>query len=353
MRVAVVWPKPRAARWKLGRTNPAEYPDLSDALLYLEDEGFEVAIEESLSLPWNPLVRMHEFYSGLDPLRAARVALHARRYDALLCIGDATAYVLLRLRGMGVSLPPIILIDPALSDGYPRRRRLQDYVLPRVDLVVVLGRAQLKVLCERYGDTVHATFLLNRVDCRFFHPDDSNDRQDDGYVFSIGNDYSRDFETLTKAIPLVECQPPPPFVVHTALPVESTPGLRVQTDRITFERLRELYRRARLVVIPLRDVVHAGGITSLLEAMATGCPIVVSGSCGILDYVVDGHTAVVVEPGRPDALARAVSGLLTSSATCRALGLRAREFVTSTCDSRVYAGGLARLLRETLGRGQG
>src|SRR5262245_2408919 len=151
MRIAVVWPRPREHRWKNGRTSPSNFPDGSDALLYLEDEGFQVSIEESCGRPFNPLVRMHEFYSGLDPVRALRVALRARGYDAAVCVGDASAFVLLWLRErLGFRLP-VVLIDPALSTDYPRRKRLQDYVLPRVQRVVVFGRAQLDHLAREYG----------------------------------------------------------------------------------------------------------------------------------------------------------------------------------------------------------
>src|SRR5437660_1153826 len=121
IRLAVLWPRPRAARWKLGRTAPDEYPDLSDALLFLEDEGFRVDIEESLGRPWNPLARRHEFLSGLDPLRAARTLFRAGRYDALVCIGDATSFFPFWLRTLRRPRLPIVLIDPALSNDYLRR----------------------------------------------------------------------------------------------------------------------------------------------------------------------------------------------------------------------------------------
>src|SRR5262245_19182527 len=128
MRLAVLWPRPRAERWQLGRTSPDHYPELSDGLLLLEEMGFHLSLEESLGLPWNPLARHHEFYSGLDPLRALRVFARTHRYDAVVCVGDATAFVPLWLRRLTRIRCPVLLIDPALSFDYPRRRRLQDFV---------------------------------------------------------------------------------------------------------------------------------------------------------------------------------------------------------------------------------
>lgn len=348
MRVAVVWPRPRAARWKLGRTNPEQFPDQSDALLFLEDHGFEVSIEESLGLPWNPLARMHELYSGFDPLRSIRVAMRSRRYDAVVCVGDVTALAVLKLRRLlGLRLP-VIVIDPALSDDYPRRRAVQDHVLPAADLVIVLGKAQQSVLEQRYGTSVRVERLLNRVDCDFYRPADltSPRRQ---VVFSIGNDYSRDFDTLARAVPLVQRELGSgwQFVVHTVRPVPSVSGLTVEQGHVSFPRLRELYQSAELVVIPLKDMMHPGGVSSLLEAMACGCAVVTSGSRGIADYVIDGTTAVVAPPGSPEALARAMTTVLKwNSERRRQLGASARQFVLSGCANAVYARTLAALITE-------
>src|SRR4051812_6372161 len=106
MKVAVAWPRPRRDLWKLGRERPDLYPDQSDSLLFLEEEGFQVEIEDSLGFPLNPLARMHEFYSGLDPLRAARALLRSRRYDALISVGCSSALSLVQLRrALGLRVP--------------------------------------------------------------------------------------------------------------------------------------------------------------------------------------------------------------------------------------------------------
>jgi glycosyltransferase involved in cell wall biosynthesis len=351
-RVAVVWPRPRADRWRLGRTDPDHYPDQSDALLELEGEGFRVDIENSLGWPWNPLARMHEFYSGLDPLRAARLAVRARRYTAAVCVGDATAYALVWVRrALGLRLP-IVLIDPALSFDYPRRKRLQDQVLPRVEKVVVFGRVQLDYLRQEYGGRVDAVFLPHRADTAFYRPGPAPAAAPP-YVFSIGNDYSRDFDTLARAARLLADRPggPPRWVVHTTRPVPAAPGVEVSRAGRSYPELRDLYRGAAVVVIPLRDMIHPGGINSILEAMAAGRPVVVSGSRGVADYVRAGETAVVVPPDDPAALAAAVRDLLDSPAECDRLGRNARRFVVETCQNRVYARGLAAVLRDAIRSG--
>ena len=353
MRIAILWPRPRKARWQLGRTNPAEFPDLSDALLFLEDEGIRVDIEESCGRPWNPLVKKHEFLSGLDPLRAARAIARSGRYDALVCIGDATSYFPFRFRWLRRPRLPVVLIDPALSLDYPRRKRLQDVVLPKASRVVVYGRCQLDHLREQYGDKVAATFLYHRMDADFYRPvlPAGQPPGQPRLVFSIGNDYSRDYATLAAALPLVAGTSVPPFRtrLQTTRDLPTLPeGVEVCRDNVPYPALRGLYNQADVVVITLRDMIHAGGINSLLEAMSCGRPVVVSGSHGVADYIRHGETAMVVEPGQPSDLAAAIGRLLSDPVEAARLGANARRFIVEHCSNRLYAKQLAVVIRQVV-----
>lgn len=349
LRVAVLWPKPRAHRWRLGRSDPDAYPDLSDGLLDLDSHDIAVAIENSCGLWLNPLIGYHEFYSGLDPVRAARVALHVGRYDAAICVGDATAYFLLRLKRLFGLRLPIVLIDPALGDGYARRQALQDFVLPRVDRVVVYGRVQLEYIGARYGKTVRAVFQHHRADTVFYHPPAAGPGREP-FVFSIGNDMSRDFKTLAQAAARLHgTSPELSFVTHTTLAVDDEGrDLTIRRHHISYRDLRAAYHRAAVVVVPLANSRHAGGINALLEAMACGAPTVVSGSEGIRDYVEDGVTARVVAVGDADGLAAAIRELMESPTEAAAMATRARQFVVSTCANAHYASGLSAILKQVV-----
>jgi L-malate glycosyltransferase len=81
--------------------------------------------------------------------------------------------------------------------------------------------------------------------------------------------------------------------------------------RIDNEQIADLYRSASLLVNPTR--VDNMPI-SLLEAMASGLPIVSTDAGGIPFLVEDGTTALLVHPGDPDAMARAILRLLDDRA---------------------------------------
>jgi glycosyltransferase involved in cell wall biosynthesis len=65
--------------------------------------------------------------------------------------------------------------------------------------------------------------------------------------------------------------------------------------------------------------------TILLEAMWVGLPIVASRTGGIPDVVTDGVSGLLVPPGDPEALARAIDRVLSSPDLARRLGEAARE----------------------------
>ena len=121
----------------------------------------------------------------------------------------------------------------------------------------------------------------------------------------------------------------------------------------TFERgfvdylgLRRLYAAASLVVIPLVPADFPAGVTTLLEAMAMGKATIISATDGVRDYVRDGETAVLVPPGRPEALREAIVHLLANPMERVKLGRRARRVATTDHGVELYAARLAELLRE-------
>ena len=90
-------------------------------------------------------------------------------------------------------------------------------------------------------------------------------------------------------------------------------------DRVTFlgvqpqEAVRPAYRRATLFALPC--VVSADGDRDgipnvLLEAMASGVPVVSTAVVGIPEWIQSGHNGLLVDPHNPAMLADAVDLLL-------------------------------------------
>lgn len=113
------------------------------------------------------------------------------------------------------------------------------------------------------------------------------------------------------------------------------------------EHLPELYRRAEVVVLPSVETTCYGrriAVSELLglvilEAMASGTPVVASRLGGIPEIIEDGVTGYLVEPGNEAELHDALARLLADRALARRMGAEARrrvidEFTWDRCAER-------------------
>lgn len=96
--------------------------------------------------------------------------------------------------------------------------------------------------------------------------------------------------------------------------------------RVTDEQLRDLYRRARLLVFPQ---IEDFGITAV-EAQACGCPVVARDLGGALDTVVPGQTGVFFAETTPQAIALAAEACPADAPACRTNAERFSEAVFDT-----------------------
>lgn len=99
-------------------------------------------------------------------------------------------------------------------------------------------------------------------------------------------------------------------------------------------------------------VVHPGVGEScsnaILEAMAAGVPVIAARSGGNAELVDDGVTGLIVPPGRPAALARAIAALIHDRDQAVAMGRAGRSRAKSLFGIRECVGRYERIYREVL-----
>ena len=101
------------------------------------------------------------------------------------------------------------------------------------------------------------------------------------------------------------------------------------------------------VVVSMSTVAESFGRT-IVEAMASGLPVVAFAAGGVVEHVVDGRSGLLVPPGDLDAFAAAVLRLCTDSVLRRSMGSVARSSVHERYRPEALASALAEAYRTIL-----
>ncbi len=232
--------------------------------LRFEDQIIRVHFLDPSSFPWNPLRKLHTLYAGIDPIRTWRLLASHNEYDGVVAVGESSALLYLWFGAMGGTRKPVALYDPPLEYGWRARRFVLNEVLTRCDGVLVRGSNQRSFLRHRYGPRCRVEVVYHPVDADYWKP---REEPTEDYLFTIGNDPGRDFRTLLRAVHGLPVRVIMKTSVKNAAEADKVPNVRVIRERITFDELKDLYAKARMVVIPLKETIHAG-----LTACWRPCP---------------------------------------------------------------------------------
>jgi len=208
----------------------------------------------------------------------------------------------------------------------PLIRRLIGRALHGLDHMFFFGDVDRRQAIEMYDlDAAKTSLFLFGVDTDFWIPPEAI--TEEPLVFAVGSDPQRDYATLVAAPTAAKMR------ILTSLPVDVPADGRVELVRgnlygspITDLVLRDLYRSAAVVAVPLHDVYQPSGYSVTLQAMACGRPVVLTRNRGLWDPEVfrSGENCLLVPPGDPAAFGAAIERLMADSALRRRIGEAAR-----------------------------
>lgn len=274
--------------------------------------------------------------------------------DCLVATGGNIAFALAALARLDVIRRPIVGIQCGVlhfKHGY-LRREISAALLNRMH-TLLFGEAELQPMREFFHlPESRISVNLFGVDTKFWRPDPTVKRD---IVFSIGNDGRRDFKTLVEAAAQIDA----PMHIITKLPLPETLPANVVHHRgswhgteLSDERVRELYQRARAVVVPLHASNQPSGQSVTLQAMACGAPVVLTETEGLWsrEQMIEGRNVLFVRPGDTSQLAARIREVIADDQKIERLGRAGRATVEQSGNIELFAERVTRQCERAVGR---
>ncbi|MEK7614398.1 MAG: glycosyltransferase [Patescibacteria group bacterium] len=313
-----------------------DYPDTQFyGFNHLAKFGVEAETREFNDLVGNPLVNKLFGFR----LRHLFLCFYARKYD--IVFGSSILYTAILKRFICPKTKFILLnISTARTIESNRKKHLKLkfilWLLDEMDGVVCLSRSQiifLKNIALQMADRLF--YVPLGVDTVFYQPNYTG-RKD--YLLSVGRDNGRDYKTV---IDTARLMPRQKFQIvcskRNLAGIKDIPGNVEIIYDLPIRELKQKYLEAKaLLLITHEDKWSEGadcsGQTVLLDAMASGLPIITSRKKYLEDYAVDNKEATFVDFYDPAKVKIAIESLNSVESrkemTARARKRAEREFST-------------------------
>ncbi|HSV85225.1 MAG TPA: glycosyltransferase family 4 protein [Levilinea sp.] len=201
------------------------------------------------------------------------------------------------------------------------------------------------------ADSVH--IIPYSIDQAFFIPQ-TNTKPEKNVIFSVGEPRTRDYPALIKAVGGLSCHLKIAASGHWYAREKNHRIKSSFPDNVTIIRhlpqveLRRMYESAQFVVLPVHNLVYSAGATSTLEASAMARAVIAFRSEGITDYIVDGETGILIDPGDFRAMRDAIEYLLANPHEARRMGENARQQIEEKLSLETYVAKIADLLKRNI-----
>lgn len=208
--------------------------------------------------------------------------------------------------------------------------------------IVCLSNFQRNYLIKHYNlPKEKVIFVPLGVDIGFhqYVPDDK--RQD--FILSVGSDDGRDYQTVMEIAKLL---PELNFIIVCGY--KNTKNLSYIPANvkifyyISAQELKKLYSQARILLL----VTHSdhqmqgadcSGQTVLLDAMASGLPIIATQKTYLADYVKNNQEIIIIDPYQPEQCQEKIKLLLGNQNLRQQLAQAARNKVETNFSSQLMA----------------
>jgi glycosyltransferase involved in cell wall biosynthesis len=321
-----------------------DYVELAHAL------GAEVIDRQYLQERAGRLGRALAKSGAITSGQIAEAFLRRNRFDITIAWADRLGLPLALLFKLLRSRARLVLIAMLVSDREKALFFKPLNVHSHLSALVFHDRIQAELSASRLGVPPSKLHIAKQgVDERFWRPQPITS---ENMIASVGWE-ARDYPTLLRAVQ--------GLALETEIAIGSVGSVRAADAAATLKKngippnvrfvwptmrgLRDVYARARFVVIPLHDVPFEAGSTALLEAMAMEKAVVISRAHGGTDIVRDGQQGIYVPPGDPVALRNAIEFLDSNPDEAQRMGRAGRLLVEERYTLDGYVEVLSRVIR--------
>ncbi len=236
----------------------------------------------------------------------------------------------------------------ATQDGHRKNSVLE--ALAEMDAVVCLAQSQKDFLLRHTKFPKDRIYFVPLGVDNSFHSFCSGENRD-GTILSVGKDNGRDYHTVVE---VAKRLPERRFEIvcsrRNISHIKDIPSNVVVYFDLTPLELREKYRTASILLLVTHDDSFddgsdCSGQTVLLDAMASGLPVIATYKSSLADYVVDGEDALVVPSYDIEACLEAIHKANRKDLR-ETLATSARRRVDEEFNTQVFAKKMARVFKE-------
>jgi glycosyltransferase involved in cell wall biosynthesis len=274
-------------------------------------------------------------------MQATRSLLNQlRECDVVVGTTGGHAFALAVWRSLGRLRAPIVGIQAGLLNYKINlsRRYSTAFFLRRMQSIL-FGESELELMYKTYPG-IRGRMHVNQfgVDTSYWTPGPA---PESGYILAVGNDGRRDYPTLIEAAKRLAY--PVVLLTSQTLPIPLPPNvehiLGSYTDGVSDTELRDLYRGASCVVVPLKPTFQPSGQSVALQAMACERPVVLTETQGIWsrETVRDGETLLLTPPGDVGQLVQVIRCVMENKEFAENLGVAARTAILQSATIQAFA----------------
>ncbi|OUU22498.1 MAG: hypothetical protein CBB97_15100 [Candidatus Endolissoclinum sp. TMED37] len=204
-------------------------------------------------------------------------------------------------------------------------------ILKRLDYIIFYGNADRLNSVKNFNLNKDKTFLIKfGVDTIFWEPNKKNNFNSN-YLFSIGQDPSRDFKTLLKVYTKKKIH------IHTnLLNIRNDDSFKITNgsyhkskNSLSDLQVKKLYQDSFAVIVPLKDVFQPSGYSVTLQAMSCGKPVILTYTKGLWapKLFKNFKNCILVKPGNVKEIENAIAILEKDKKTYEYISKEARKTV--------------------------